>query len=131
MSRQIHIDEIYKDHHNWDSLWGITNSLLSDIVEENENAAKECIDEDVQDVEIDAKVVWQSFDVFYDRAVILFFIRKLPYINWIKQWLNTIVSPNCVENIYAEPQGFYDVVFCSPEHRSALLAKVLVFLIND
>ena len=123
----IHVDEVDKDNCNWDTLWGIANTLLFDIVEENENAAKECNDEDVHDVDVDAKVVLQSFDVFYDRAVILFFTGKLPYINWIKQWLNTIVSPNCVENIYAGPRGFYDVVFRSPEHRSALLAKVPVF----
>ena len=85
----------------WDNLWVIANTLLSDIMEDNENEAKECIDEDVHDVDLDAKAVLHSFDVFYDRAVILFFIGKLPYINWIKQWLNTIVSPNCVENIYA------------------------------
>ena len=57
-------------------------------------------------MEVDAKAVLQSFDVFYDRAVILFFTGKLPYINWIKQWLNTIVSPNCAKNICAGPQGF-------------------------
>ena len=34
---------------------------------DNENEAKECID-----VDVDAKAVLQSFDVFYDRAVILF-----------------------------------------------------------
>ena len=96
-------------------------------MEDNENEAKECINEEVHDVDVDAKAVLQSFDVFYDRAVILFFTGKLPYINWIKQWLNTIVSPNCVENIYAGPRGFYDVVFRSPEQRSALLAKVPVF----
>ena len=45
-------------------------------MEENENAAKECIEEDVHDVEVDAKAVVQSFDVFYDRAVILFFYRE-------------------------------------------------------
>ena len=89
--------------------------LLSDIVEENENEEKECIVEDVHDVEVDAKIVLQSFDVFYDDAVILFFTGKLPYINWIKQWLNTIVSPICVEKIYAGPQGFYHVVFRSPD----------------
>ena len=123
----IHVEEVEKDNCNWDNLWVIANTLLSDIMEDNENEAKECIDDDVHDVDVDAKAVLQSFDVFYDRAVILFFTGKLPYISWIKQWLNTIVSPNCVENIYAGPRGFYDVVFRSPEHRSALLAKVPVF----
>ena len=123
----INLDEVDKDHCNWDNLWGIANTLLSDIVEENDNATKECNDEDVHVMDVDAKAVLQSFDVFYDRAVILFFTGKLPYINWIKQWLSTIMSPNCVENIYAGPCGFYDVVFRSPEHRSALLAKVPVF----
>ena len=61
-------------------------------MDDNENEVKECIDEDVHDVDVDAKAVLQSFDVFYDHTGILFFIGKLPYINWIKQWLNTIVS---------------------------------------
>ena len=80
----------------------IANTLLSDIMEHNENEEKEWIDEDDHNVDIDAKAVLQSFDVFYERAFILFFTWKLPYINWIKQWLNTIVSPNCVENIYMQ-----------------------------
>mgnify|MGYP006889222855 CR=1 FL=1 len=56
------------------------------------NATQECINEDVHDMEVDVKALWQSFDVFYDHVVILFFTWKLSYINWIKQWLNTIVS---------------------------------------
>ena len=93
----IHAKEVEKDN-----LWVIANTLLSDIMEDNEKEAKECIDEDMHDVDVHAKAVLQSFDVFYDRAVILFFTGKLPYINWIKQWLNTIVSPNCVEKIYMQ-----------------------------
>ena len=42
----IHIDEVDKNHRNWDNLWEIANTLLSNIVEENKNEAKECIDED-------------------------------------------------------------------------------------
>ena len=38
-----------------------------------------------------------------------------------------MIEHNCAGKIYARPRGFYDVVFCSPEHRSALLAKVSVF----
>ena len=95
----IHVDEVDKDNHNWDNLWGTSNTLLFDIVEENENATKEPIDEDVHFVKVDVTADLQSFDVFYDHVVILFFTMKLPYINWIKQWLNTIVSPNCVESI--------------------------------
>ena len=68
--------------------------MLFDIMEENDEA-KECIDEDVH-----AKVSLHSFDAFYDRAIILFFIRKHLFINSIKQRLNAIVSPNCFENIY-------------------------------
>ena len=37
-------------------------------LEENENAAKECIDEDVHDVEVDVQAMLLSFDVFSDRA---------------------------------------------------------------
>ena len=80
----IHIDEVDKNHRNWDNLWEIANTLLSNIVEENENATKECINEDVHDVEVDAKVILQFCYVFYDFAVILYFTRKLPFVNWIK-----------------------------------------------
>ena len=70
-----------------------------DIVKKNENVAKESIDEDVHDVEVYAKTFCNLL-MIYDHVVILFFIGKLLYISWIKQWLNTIVSLNCVENIY-------------------------------
>ena len=85
----IHVKEAEQDNCNWDNLWVIANTLLSDIMDDNENEAKKCIDEDVHGVNVDAKAVLHSFDVFIDHAVILFFTGKLPYINWIKQWLNT------------------------------------------
>ena len=85
----IHVEEAKKDNCNCDNLWVITNTLLSDSMEDHENETKECIDEDVHDVTVNAKAVLHSFDV--------------------------------------GPRGFYDVVFHSPEHRSALLPKVLVF----
>ena len=50
--------------------------MLSDIVDENENDVKECIDDDVHDVEVDAKAVLQFFYIFYDRAIILLFTRN-------------------------------------------------------
>ena len=46
----IHLDEVHKDNHNWDNLWGIANTLLFDIVKENENETKECTDGDMHDV---------------------------------------------------------------------------------
>ena len=41
-------------------------------MEDNENEAKECIDEDVHDVDVDAQAVLQSFDVFDDRLMYSF-----------------------------------------------------------
>ena len=56
----------------------------------------------VTDMTANVQVVLLSFDVFYDREVIYyFFVGKLPFVNWIKQSLNTIVSQNGVEKIYA------------------------------
>ena len=43
---------------------GLSIPCVSDTVEENENATKECIDEDAVDVKVDVKAMWQSFDVF-------------------------------------------------------------------
>ena len=43
--KTIYVDEVDNDNHNWDHLWGTANTLVFDIVEENENAAKECINE--------------------------------------------------------------------------------------
>ena len=44
----IHVDEVQKDNnYTQDNLWRIVNTLLSDIVKENKNEAKECTDEDV------------------------------------------------------------------------------------
>ena len=34
-AKVIHVDEVDKDNCNWDTLWGIANTLLSNIVEEN------------------------------------------------------------------------------------------------
>ena len=42
--------------------------LVSNIVEEHENETKECINEDVHDVEVDVQAMLLSFDVFSDRA---------------------------------------------------------------
>ena len=44
----IHGDEGHKDNHNRDNFGGIGKTLLFDIMEENDEA-KECIDEDVHD----------------------------------------------------------------------------------
>ena len=35
--------------------------------------------------------------------------------------------PNCVEDVYVGPRGFYDVVFRSSEHHTTLMAKVPIF----
>ena len=35
--------------------------------------------------------------------------------------------PNCVEDVYVGPRGFYDVVFRLSKHRMALMAKVPIF----
>ena len=68
-----------------------------------------------------------TFDRFCDRGVILYFTRKLPLVSWIKQWLNSFIMPNCVEDMYVVPRGFYNVVFRSSEHCTALMAKVPIF----
>ena len=44
---------------NWDHLWRIANTLLSNIVEENENEEKAYINEDVHDVVVHHKAVLQ------------------------------------------------------------------------
>ncbi len=112
---------------DWITQCNCVNALLYDVVKHNEEESRDCTDEDVKDVDIDTKSVLQSFDVFYDRAVILFFTGKLPLVSWIKQWLNTMLVPNCVEQVHVGPRGFFDVVFRSSEHRTALLAKVPLF----
>ena len=38
----LHVEEVEKDHCNWDNLWVIANTLLFDIMEDNEYKAKEC-----------------------------------------------------------------------------------------
>ena len=68
----ILVEDLEKEDRNLNHLREITNALLSGIVDGNENEAKECIDDDVHEVEVDAKVVLQSFDVFYDSVMILF-----------------------------------------------------------
>ena len=54
----IHVDEVHKDNYNWDNLWRIANTIFFDItVKENENEAKECIDQDVLDVDVDVNAI--------------------------------------------------------------------------
>ena len=42
----------------------------------------------------------------YDHVVILFFTSKLSFIYQTNQWFNIILSPICVENIYATHECF-------------------------
>ena len=39
--------------------------------------AKECLDVDMQDAEVDAMLIILYFDIFYECDVILFFLGKL------------------------------------------------------
>ena len=51
----ILVEDLEKEDRNLNHLREITNALLSGIVDGNENEAKECIDDDVHDEEVDAK----------------------------------------------------------------------------
>ena len=72
--------------------------------------AKDCVEEDVVEVVMETNSMLATFDRFCDRGVILYFTRKLPLVLWIKQWLNSFIMPNCVEDMYVVPRGFYNVV---------------------
>ena len=99
----------------------IANALLSDFVKHNEEETKDCDEEEVMDVKMDTKSVLQSLCAFYDQAIILFFTCKFPFVSWIKQWLNSMIGPNCVENVHVGPKGFYDIVFRSSKHHHSVL----------
>ena len=67
----LHVDEV-------------DNTLLSNIVEENENTTvKESINEDVHDVEVHVKAMLHFFHVFMIVLLYYLFTRKLADINWI------------------------------------------------
>ena len=68
----IHVDEVDKDNRDWDNLWGIANTLLFAIVEKNENAIKQCIGEDIHDVEVDAKAMLHNL-LMYSMIVRLYY----------------------------------------------------------
>ena len=124
---QKHIKEGDKDEPNWDDLWKIVNTLL--LVEENENEAKDYLN-DVYGIESNGKTIL-VFRHILRSCNYLFFTVKRSLINWIKQWLKTIVLQNCVHNMYTCPKGFYDVIFHSRKHQRALLDKVSVFFDNQ
>ena len=63
----ILVEDLEKEDRNLNHLREITNALLSGIVDGNENEAKELIDDDVNDVEVDANAILESFDIFYDN----------------------------------------------------------------
>ena len=58
---------------------------------------------------------------------LLYFTSKLPLVSWIKQWLNSFIVPNCVEDVYVGPRDFYDVAFRLSKHHMTLMEKVPVF----
>ena len=119
--------DVLGDDYDIDSRCDFVKALLSDFMENNEKDAKDCVEEDVVEVVMETKSMLATFDKFYDRGVILYFTSKLPLVSWIKQWLNSFIMPNCVEDVYVGPRGFYDVVFRSSEHRTTLMAKVPIF----
>ena len=55
-AKVIHVEAAEQDNCNWDNLWVIAYTLLSDIMEDNENEENESIDEEVYDVDVDAMV---------------------------------------------------------------------------
>ena len=119
--------DVIGDDYDIDSRCDFVKALLSDFMEKNEKDAKDCVEEDVVEVVMETNSMLATFDRFYDRGVILYFTSKLPLVSWIKQWLNSFIMPNCVEDVYVGPRGFYDVVFRSSEHRTTLMAKVPIF----
>ena len=72
--------------------------MLFDFVERNEEETKDCDEEEVIYAKLYTKSI--SLDAFHDRAVILFFTGKLPFVSWIKQQLNSMIGPNCVEHVH-------------------------------
>ena len=88
--------------------------------------AKECLDVDMQDVEVDAMLILLYFDVFYECDVILFFLGKLLLALRTNHWLNMTLLPKCNENLYVGQQGFYDVVFHSFKHGCVFLVHILI-----
>ena len=68
---------------------------------------------EVAKVEIDKKEFLGSFANFIDRGVTLFFTGKIPFLWRVKQWLRGILQADCVQNVYAGPHGFYEVVLVS------------------
>ena len=55
--------------------------------------------------DVDGNVFLQSFDVFYDCTIILFFVGNSHLEIGLNQWLNTILSLNYGEYIW-RPTGF-------------------------
>ena len=58
----------------WDRLCDIANPLLFYFVKQNEDDAKDCVEEDVMEVEME---MLRYFEVFYSHAIILVFIDNL------------------------------------------------------
>ena len=56
---------------------GYWNILISRLVEQNEEEVKECVEEEVMDVDIDVMSMFKCFDMFYNCIVALLFTRNI------------------------------------------------------
>ena len=115
------------DDNHWDLLRGVANSLMEECMKENAKIIEEFDVDDVIKVEVDTKEYLRSFSDFYDKGVIMFFTGRIPYLSWIKQWLRNVMNIDCVEDVYAGPRGFYEVVLRSQEYRDQLLNRLPIF----
>ena len=120
-------DDIKKDESHWEHLRCMENILMEDCIRENVKVVEEFVDDEVAKVEIDKKEFLGSFANFIDRGVILFFTGKIPFLWRVKQWLRGILQADCVQDVYAGPRGFYEVILISQEYKEKLLNKLPVF----
>ena len=80
------------------------------MVEQNEDEVKECVEEEVMDVDMDVMSMLKCFDMFYDCIAILLLTRKHHLIPWIKQKLNAIIVPNCDQGAFVVLYGARQII---------------------
>ncbi|MCO5582025.1 hypothetical protein L7F22_035915 [Adiantum nelumboides] len=112
---------------DWGHLLEFANSLLQEYAEHNQSKAVDIPEEDVLEVSMDTPRVLQLLAAFYEKAAIFFFTGRLPPMHFIRNWLNSLLQSDVVDEIFDVSRGFFEIMFKTSEARQLVLQKVPLF----
>ncbi|MCO5596598.1 hypothetical protein L7F22_050664 [Adiantum nelumboides] len=97
----------YRRQKMWFRRIGVTcwNSqiLLQEYAEHNQLKAVDILEEDVLEVSMDMLHILQLLAAFHEKAAIFFFTGRLPPMHFIRNWLNSLLQSDVVDEIFDGP----------------------------